>query len=394
MQPEFGGIAQRLRAGSTGNDGDDLRRPPLPAAGIGDRDHVRAAPGDQDHDFFHGAILAFESTEEASESLIIQGFAKTMEVFRLLPPAEQRTACALTIGNFDGVHRGHQAVLAALRQRADALGVPACVLTFEPHPREYFAQLAPDKLRAPARILTERDKLDALAEHGVDRVCIAHFNASFAGLAAEDFIDKIIVEGLQARYLLIGDDFRFGAQRKGDWAMLEQAAASQGFELARLDTVTENGSRISSSAVRDALSNGDFDQASRLMGRQYTISGHVVHGRKLGRELGFPTLNIRIPFPNPAVQGVFVVQVHGVADHPWPAVASLGSRPAVEQEGKLLLEVHLFDFEGDLYGRTVRVEFLRRLREERNYPDLESLTRQIGLDAQQAREHLGISSRD
>jgi len=328
------------------------------------------------------------------ESLIIQGFAKAMEVFRLLPPAEQRTACALTIGNFDGVHRGHQAVLAALRQRADALGVPACVLTFEPHPREYFAQLAPDKVRAPARILTERDKLDALAEHGVDRVCIAHFNASFAGIAAEDFIDRIIVEGLQARHLLIGDDFRFGAKRRGDWAMLEQAATSLGFELARLDTVTENGERISSSAVRDALSAGNIEQANRLMGRRYTISGHVVHGRKLGRELGFPTLNIRIPFPNPAVQGVFVVQVHGVADRPWPAVASLGSRPAVEQDGKLLLEVHLFDFEGDLYGRMVRVEFLQRLREERDYPDLESLTRQIGLDARQAREHLGIASRD
>jgi riboflavin kinase/FMN adenylyltransferase len=308
-----------------------------------------------------------------------------MEVFRLLPPADQRRPCALTIGNFDGVHRGHQAVLAALRNRADALGVPACVLTFEPHPREYFAQLAGTPGSAPARILTERDKLDALAEQGVDRVCVAHFNASLATLSAEAFIDEIIVDGLQARHLLIGDDFRFGARRRGDFAMLEQAAARHGFELARMDTVADAGGRISSSSVRSALETGDFELAHRLLGRPYFISGHVVRGRQLGRTLGFPTLNIRIPFARPAVHGVFVVQVHGVAGRPWPAVASLGTRPAVEREGKLLLEVHLFDFKGDLYGRMLRVEFLQRLREERHYDSLEALTAQIDLDARQAR---------
>lgn len=314
-----------------------------------------------------------------------------MEVFRLLPPADQRVACALTIGNFDGVHRGHQAVLVALRERANALGVPTCVLTFEPHPREFFAQHLPNAAPPPPRILTERDKLDALAEHGVDRVCVAHFNASLAGLPAEDFIDQIIVDGLRTRHLLIGDDFRFGAKRRGDWAMLEQAAPRGGFALARMDTVREDGERVSSSSVRNALAVGDFDRTRRLLGRPYFISGHVVHGRQLGRELGFPTLNLRIPFPNPALDGVFVVQVHGVGDAPWPGVASLGRRPAVESDGRLLLEVHLFDFSGDLYGRLVRVEFLRRLREERHYDSVERLVEQIRRDADQARAHFGLA---
>ncbi len=317
-----------------------------------------------------------------------------MDVFRLLPPADQRQPCALTIGNFDGVHRGHQAVLAALRQRADALGVPACVLTFEPHPREYFAELTGQPEQAPVRILTERDKLDALAAHGVDRVCIAHFNASMATLPAEDFIDKILVEGLQARHLLIGDDFRFGARRRGDFAMLQQAASDHGFELARMDTVADEHGRISSSSVRKALGAGDFALARRLLGRPYFISGHVIPGRQLGRTLGFPTLNIRIPFSRPAVHGVFVVQVHGVADTPWPAVASLGSRPAVERDGKLLLEVHLFDYSGDLYGRLLRVEFLKQLREERHYDSLDALTAQIDRDAQDARDFFARRTAD
>jgi riboflavin kinase/FMN adenylyltransferase len=310
-----------------------------------------------------------------------------MDVFRRLPPPEQRAPCALTIGNFDGVHRGHQAVLAELRRRADALGVPACVLTFEPHPREYFAALAGDPSIAPPRILTERDKLDALADVGVDRVCVAHFNASIASQPAEAFIDEIIVEGLQTRFLLIGDDFRFGAKRRGTFEMLSEASARRGFALARMDTVQDSGERVSSSSVRAALAAGDFARAHTLLGRPYFISGHVVHGRQLGRTLGFPTLNIRIPFARPAVAGVFVVQVHGVADAPMPAVASLGTRPAVERDGKLLLEVHLFDFSGDLYGRLVRVEFLRRLREERSFDSLAALTAQIDLDARQARAH-------
>lgn len=309
-----------------------------------------------------------------------------MEVFRLLPPVDQRRPCVLTIGNFDGVHRGHQAVLRALRRRADDLGVPVCVLTFEPHPREYFAELAGTPDAVPARILTERDKLDALAELGVDRVCVARFNASLASLAAEAFIDEIIVEGMQARYLLIGDDFRFGAKRRGDFAMLQEASQRHGFELGRMDTVAEDGVRVSSSLVRAALADGDFALARRLLGRPYFVSGHVVRGRQLGRTLGFPTLNIRIPFARPAVHGIFVVQVHGVDRRPWPGVASLGNRPAVETDGKPLLEVHLLDYSGDLYGSLLRVEFLERLRGERPFDTLDALTAQIAIDAQQARD--------
>jgi len=309
-----------------------------------------------------------------------------MEVFRRLPPPDRRDPCALTIGNFDGVHIGHRAVLAQLRRRADELGLPTCVLTFEPHPREYFATLATGAPPAPARISTERDKLDALAECGIDRVCIAHFNASVATLQAERFIDEIIVEGLHARHLLIGDDFRFGAKRRGDFAMLELAASRHGFELARVDTVSRDGRRISSSAVRDALASGDFASARELLGRPYYISGHVVHGRKLGRTIGFPTLNVPVPFERPAVSGVFVVRVHGLDERPIPGVASLGTRPAVERDGRPLLEVHLFDFDADIYGRLVRVEFLHKLRDEANYDSIDLLTAQIERDAQAARD--------
>lgn len=319
-----------------------------------------------------------------------------MEVFRRLPPADRRDPCALTIGNFDGVHSGHRAVLAQLRQRADELGLPTCVLTFEPHPREYFATLAasapaaPDSaprapMPVPARICTERDKLDALAECGVDRVCIAHFNASLATLAAERFIDEIIVEGLHTRYLLIGDDFRFGAKRRGDFAMLAEAAARHGFELARIATIERDGKRISSSAVREALAAGDFTRARELLGRPYFISAHVAHGRKLGRTLGYPTLNLPIPFERPAVEGVFVVRVHGLGERALPGVASLGTRPAVERNGRHLLEVHLFDFDADLYGKLVRVEFLHKLRDEAHFDSIEALTAQIDRDAQAAR---------
>jgi riboflavin kinase/FMN adenylyltransferase len=316
-----------------------------------------------------------------------------MDVFRLLPPVERREPCVLTIGNFDGVHRGHQAVLNTLKTRARALGLPACVLTFEPHPREYFAQLSGKPDGAPPRIHTERDKLDALAEHGIDRVCVAHFGESLARQPAEAFIEQVIVEGLHTRHLLIGDDFRFGAMRRGNFAMLAEAAPRMGFELSQMPTVQEDGERISSSLVRAALARGDFDLSHRLLGRPYFISGHVIHGRKLGRTLGFPTLNLRLPFGNPALDGIFVVQVHGIADQPWPAVASLGRRPAVEQEGKLLLEVHLFDWTGDLYGRLVRVEFMKRLREERHYDSLDALTAQIDIDAQQARDFFRLPPR-
>jgi riboflavin kinase/FMN adenylyltransferase len=307
-----------------------------------------------------------------------------MQVFRRLPPREHRRPCALTIGNFDGVHRGHRALLDALTRASAAHGLASCVLTFEPHPREYFAALRPG-LQAPPRIATLRDKLGALQDAGIDRTCVVHFNARFAALSADEFVDRVLVRGLQARFLLIGDDFRFGAQRRGDFATLEAAAARHGFELARMPTVAEAGVRVSSSTVREALAAGDFAHVERLLGRPYAISGHVVHGRKLGRDLGFPTLNLRIPHGRPALGGVFVVRVDGLGEPALPGVASLGTRPAVETGGAPLLEVHLLDWAGDAYGRLVRVTFLRKLRDEAHYASLEALVAQIRADAAQAR---------
>ncbi len=306
-----------------------------------------------------------------------------MDVFRRLPPADQRADCALTIGNYDGVHRGHQAVLARLVEQARERGLASCVLTFEPHPREFFA--ARHGGEPPARILTERDKLDALADCGIDRVCIARFDEALAGLAPQAFIDEVIAEGLRTRFLLIGDDFRFGAKRAGDVHTLAAAAAGAGFVLEQLASVTTGGERISSSAVRAALAAGDFERTSQLLGRPYRISGHVMHGRKLGRNLGFPTLNLPIAFPRPALAGIFVVRVHGLGPRALPGVASLGTRPAVETDGKPLLEVHLLDFDREVYGELIGVEFCHKLRDEANFESLDALAGQIGADVRQAR---------
>jgi riboflavin kinase/FMN adenylyltransferase len=253
-----------------------------------------------------------------------------MRVFRGLPNAESRRPCALTIGNFDGVHRGHRTLLEQLSAAATRLQVETAVMTFEPHPREYFAQISGDESRAPLRIANLRDKLQSLADCGVDRVIVEHFNASFAAQPAERFIEEVLVDGLHVKWLIVGDDFRFGAKRAGDLAMLQAAGARLGFEVVTLPTVTHDATRISSSAVRAALIAGDFDRTRELLGHPYAISGHVQHGRKLGRSIGFPTLNLKIAHKRPALSGIFVVQVHGLADRPLPAVASLGVRPTVE----------------------------------------------------------------
>lgn len=309
-----------------------------------------------------------------------------MKVFRGLPNAEARRPCALTIGNFDGVHRGHRALLARVADAGSRLGVDTAVMTFEPHPREYFAHLSGDETRAPRRIANLRDKLQSLDACGVDRVIVEHFNASFASQPPERFVEDVLVNGLHVKWLIVGDDFRFGAKRAGDFGMLQQAGKRFGFEVVSLPSVMHEDVRISSSAVRDALSRGDFARACELLGHPYAISGHVQHGRKLGRTIGFPTLNLKIAHKRPAVSGIFVVQVHGLADKPLPAVASLGVRPTVEDNGRVLLEVHIFDFNADCYGKLVRVEFLKKLRDEEKYDDLETLTRAIDNDARAARE--------
>lgn len=311
-----------------------------------------------------------------------------MKVFRGLPDAGARTPCALTIGNFDGVHRGHQALLARMREAASGLGLPTAVMTFEPHPREFFANLTGDPERAPRRIANLRDKLRSLSDAGVDRVVVEHFNAHFAAMTPHDFIEKVLVQGLHVKWLIVGDDFCFGARRAGNVALLREAGAHFGFTVTSLPAVKEADIRISSSAIRAALGQGDFPTAERLLGHPYRISGHVIHGQKLGRTLGFPTLNLRIAHKRPALSGIFVVQVHGLADRPLPGVASLGVRPTVDDSGRVLLETHVFDFTRQCYGELIQVEFLHKLRDEARYIDLPTLTAAIAQDASQARDWL------
>ena len=289
---------------------------------------------------------------------------------------------AVTIGNFDGVHLGHRAMLRQLVDTARQRGLVPCAVTFEPHPREFFA---PDK--APARLSSLREKLQMLRECGIAHVHICAFNLAFSQLAAEVFIERILVSGLQARYLLIGDDFRFGARRVGDFALLQARGAQEGFEVAAMNSVTLDELRISSTAVREALAAGDLDLAGRLLGRPYSISGRVVDGDKLGREIGFPTANIQLKHNRPPLTGIFVVQVRGLTDTPLPGVASLGVRPTVKENGRPVLEVHLLDFDRSIYGQHVCVDFLARLRDEERYPDLPTLIHQIGRDVNSAKQY-------
>lgn len=303
-----------------------------------------------------------------------------MRILRDIPDAAD-TPIALTIGNFDGVHLGHQAMLHRLRHAAAERGLPACVMTFEPHPREFFA---PDQ--APTRLTSLREKLDLLEHCGVDRAYLCRFDFDFARVTAEDFITRILKRGLEVRWLLIGDDFRFGARRAGDRVMLKVAGRELGFEVAEMTSVDVKGVRVSSTVVRGLLAAGRLDAAARLLGRPYSISGRIVRGDQLGRKLGFPTANVQMKHNRPPLSGIFVVRLHGISDGPRPGVASLGVRPSVACAGKPTLEVHLFDFSRDIYRSHVRVEFLERLREERKYADLNALTHQIGLDAEQARQ--------
>ena len=308
-----------------------------------------------------------------------------MKVFRGLPNAAARAPCALTIGNFDGVHLGHQALLAQVRAAADQLGLEAAVMTFEPHPREFFARKAGDLSKAPARIANLRDKLQSLEKNGIDRVIVEHFSNAFASLTPQEFTENVLVDGLHVKWLMVGDDFCYGARRAGNVAMLIEAGHKYGFEVHTLPTVMKGSTRISSSAVRAALSEGDFAHAEQLLGHPYAISGHVIHGAKLGRTIGYPTLNLRVPH-RPALGGIFIVQVHGLdALGPLPAVASLGVRPTVEDAGRTLLEVHIFDYAQSCYGKNVRVEFLEKIRDEEKFIDLPTLTAAIDRDAELAR---------
>jgi riboflavin kinase/FMN adenylyltransferase len=293
-------------------------------------------------------------------------------------PARADVPIALTIGNFDGVHRGHQAMLSRLLEAADDLSLPSAVLTFDPHPREFFG-----RGQAPARLTKLRTKLEAFRAFGIDRVYIARFNATLAALTPERFVDEVLVRQLNVHWVLVGDDFRFGKNRAGDLGLLRVNART--FSVEAMRTVRIDDERASSTAVREALTRGDLARATALLGRPYAISGRVAHGEKRGRSLGFPTANLPLRRP-PPLSGIFAVRVHGLGA-PRLGVASLGVRPTIEPQGKPILEVFLFDFEDSIYGHRITVEFLHKLRDEEKYDDLAALTDQIRADVAQAKEY-------
>ncbi|WP_166569952.1 bifunctional riboflavin kinase/FAD synthetase [Pseudomonas sp. R5(2019)] len=293
----------------------------------------------------------------------------------------QHRGCVATIGNFDGVHRGHQAILARLRERAAELGVPSCVVIFEPQPREYFAPQT-----APARLARLRDKIALLAEEGVDRVLCLAFNQRLSKLSASEFVDTILVDGLGVRHLEVGDDFRFGCDRLGDFDFLLQAGCVQGFTVEAAQTVELADVRVSSTQVRKALANADFALAEQLLGRPYRIAGRVLHGQKLARQLGWPTANIQLKRRRVPLAGVYLVSAE-IDGTPWPGVANIGVRPTVSGDGSAHLEIHLLDFAGDLYSRRLTVAFHQKLRDEQRFASLEALKSAIDADVAAARAH-------
>ena len=290
------------------------------------------------------------------------------------------------IGAFDGLHLGHRALVRHAVARARALDVAAVALSFEPLPREFFARGNP-----PPRLTLPRDRIRLLLDQGLDHLGLLRFNAALAAMSAEDFVRRVLAGRLGAREVWIGPDFRFGNRRGGDLALLQAMGAELGFQAAAIEPVQVQGGRVSSTRIREALVDGDFGRAGALLGRPYAIGGRVVRGRQLGRTLGFPTANLRFP-KAPALSGIYATWVHGVGPRPWPSVSSFGTRPTV-QGVEPLLEAHLFDFAGDLYGRHIEVEFVARLRDEEKFPDLPALTAQMQRDAEQARAILSESER-
>ncbi|KAA6186058.1 bifunctional riboflavin kinase/FAD synthetase [Thiohalocapsa marina] len=295
---------------------------------------------------------------------------------------EQDRGCVATIGNFDGVHLGHRAVFQRLREHGQALGLPATVIIFEPQPMEYFA---PDA--APARLTRLREKLAAIRADGIDRIALLEFGPRLAAMEAREFVRRLLVDGLAIRFLLVGDDFRFGHNREGDFALLQAAGAEHGFRVQDLHTIKHAEERISSTRVREALALGNLEQARHLLGRPYSICGRVGHGDKRGRTIGFPTANISLHRRVSPLRGVFAAWVHGIGDMPLPAVTNIGQRPTVGGAGHRL-EVHLFDVELDLYGRHLEVEFALKLRDEQRFESFDALKTQIGRDAAAARQYL------
>lgn len=286
------------------------------------------------------------------------------------------------IGAFDGLHLGHRALVRRAVARARALGLPAVALGFEPLPREFFA---PDN--PPPRLMLPRTKVEGLEQLGVDVAGLLRFNRPFTAMTAEEFVQRVLVGRVRAREVWVGPQFRFGHRRGGDLGTLQREGAAHGFAAHEIEPVLVDGERVSSTRIRAALSSGDFQAATRLIGAPYAISGRVVRGRQLGRTLGYPTANLRFGGKTPALSGIYATWVHGVGGDPWPAVSSFGTRPTVDGV-EPLLEAHLFDFDGDLYGRRISVEFVARLRDEEKYPDLPTLVAQMDRDAEAARRIL------
>ena len=291
----------------------------------------------------------------------------------------EHRGCAATIGSFDGLHLGHQAVLTQLAAQGRERCLPVTLITFEPQPREYFMPQ-----EAPSRLTRFREKLEVLQHCGVDRVVCLRFNAWLAGLTADEFIQRIMLDGLAVKYLVVGDDFRFGKGRIGDYALLQQAGKTHGFPVVTMPTFNVGNHRVSSTRIRVALNEGDFSSAEALLGRPYWMSGRVAHGDKRGRTIGFPTANIFLHRHAVPVDGVFAVEMCGIDDRPIAGVANVGTRPTIDGR-RALLEVHLFDFDRDIYGRHVQVSFLKKLRPERKFESFELLKQQIERDAAQAR---------
>ena len=295
----------------------------------------------------------------------------------------EHVGCVLTIGNFDGVHRGHQAVLSRLQEQAVQLGLPSCVMVFEPQPLEFFA-----REKAPARLSRLRDKYEAIAALNIDRLLCVKFDHVFAELTAAEFIEQILVRKLAVRFLVIGDDFRFGLQRRGDFALLVEAGRQYGFQVLSTDTLLHDQQRVSSTLLREALREGRLEDVTHMLGHPYTITGRVAHGAKLGRTIGFPTANIHLKRLVVPVQGVYAVQVL-IAKTIHFGVANIGFRPTVNGT-RSQLEVHIFDFKGDLYGKQLQIQVCHKLRDEQKFPSFSALQTQITMDARQARQWFGL----
>lgn len=301
-----------------------------------------------------------------------------MQLFRKIKNFPANT-CVATIGNFDGVHLGHQQLIRRLKEKGNGLNLPSCCITFEPQPNEFFTHSS-----TPARLMRFHEKFIALERFELEYLLCLHFNKKLSELSAEKFIEDILIKGMGVKYVLVGDDFRFGARRQGDINLLRNFGERYGFEVQAMDTYLYHGERVSSSRIRAALGNGNLRLAEELLGRPFRMSGRVAHGNKLGKKLGFPTANIHLSRKAVPVAGIFVVKVYGLQETPLNGVANVGNRPVLGG-GQTLLEVYIFDFEKEIYGQHIEVEFVHKLRDEEYYDSIELLKEQIQKDVNNAK---------